>query len=63
MDKRSYIKPSSTVNNICMESLLAGSFPTSDSLPTKDDESNQFSKNHKPGSLWDSSCDDDNDNE
>lgn len=51
---KEYIKPNIKVCEVSVESLLAGSLPTSDGTPSVDDlVDNQFSKKHGSISLWD----------
>ena len=50
---KEYIKPNIKSFDACCESLLAGSLGLVDSLPSYDNEENQFSKEHGSTSLWD----------
>ena len=64
MNRKKYMKPCSKVSLLGMEPLLAGSFGnTNDKKPVNDTPDNQFSKNHKPGSLWDETWDSDDDDD
>lgn len=53
MNKKTYIKPNIKTSEISIEPLLAASLGLSDSLPSDDNENNQFSKKNKNTSLWD----------
>lgn len=62
MKKKIYTRPCIKVATVDMESLLAGSFGSHESKPSKDNDGNQFAKKHGT-SLWDETWDDDEDDE